>query len=63
MAFSVVSVIPQVRLFASLFEGNTYVYVYLDARDSRISMNVTTMSESWSRTCTKRLILHAKETL
>ena len=45
MAYSVVSVIPQVRLFASLFEGNPYVYVYLYARNSQINISVTTMSE------------------
>ena len=62
IAYSVVSVIPQVHLFASL-ERKTYVYVYLDARNSQISINVTTVSERWSRTCTMRLILQATKRL
>jgi hypothetical protein len=41
MAYSVLSVIPQVRLMASLIEQ----YAYFDARNSRISINVTTRSD------------------
>ncbi len=61
MAYRVLSVIPEVRLFALSLEGNTYVY--LDIRNSQNSINVTAMSESYSRACTMRLILHATKIL
>lgn len=45
MAYSVLSVIPKVHLFASLFGVKLLRYVYLDTRNSQNSMNVTKISQ------------------
>jgi hypothetical protein len=45
MAYSVLSVIPQVRLFASFCWMKHLEYIYFDVRNSQISINATTVSE------------------